>query len=327
MKSYEVDYKIKSKDVCDYIILADFHGLFDTKIAETIRNNKAKYVIIAGDLLNGWEWNNSRKLKEVRRFIDIIKENHKVIIGLGNHDLWNLSNNGFKNYKSLENDKVYPLFNDSCIIDNNSFTNFLPDKTCFSYSKQDEQVTVDKIINTYDKKTNYTSDKYINHLVSHNPYHFSHFEVIDNISKKYDIIETGHFHDGWIPTKYLDQNYNMCIDKNFNEAFNYSLLKNEYDKCNINPKRNLQRGIVYMYKEGYYVILPNNEIYYYNKVNNTYTKSYDNTLKKRLSIEKVPALVITGAINTFLRLPIFYPYITKLETTKENEYKVKRKIN
>ena len=31
-------------------------------------------------------------------------------------------------------------------------------------------------------------------------------------------------------------------------------------------------------------------------------------------------MVVTGVINTFMRLKIFYPYITNFEITKDNTY-------
>jgi len=321
MKTYNVSYKLNAKNNDKYILISDLHGSFNLEVAKYIRSlEDIKYVIISGDLFNKNNYSNPKKLNDIKTFLNIIKETHKVIISLGNHDLWNMDNDGFKNFKSLEDEDIFPIFNETCIIDNNRFTSFVPDKTCYSYLKQDNQETVDKILDTYDSKfTVSENSKYIEHLVSHNPYHFNHNEVIDAISKNYDLIETGHFHDGWIPTSYLDKNYDTMLDKGIQELVRNKVFKTNPDSLTVNPKRNLARGVSYIYEDGYYVVLPNNNIYYYNNEQNKYKLVDSEELSKRLSIKKVPPVIISGAINTFLKLKMFYPYITTIELTKEED--------
>ena len=317
MNKYQVNYKIPGRRSNKYLVLADFHGSFDLTLAKDISKNNAKYIIIAGDLLNGYAWTNQHKLNQVKKFLDIISNNHIVILCLGNHDLWHLCEEGFKNFRNLENNNVITLFNETKIVDNNAFTNFLPSKECYSYLKQDKSTTVAKIIKQY-KSIKPSSNKYIRHLISHNPYHFWHIDVIKKIAHDYDIIEVGHFHDGWIPTKYLNEHYDFCLDKGIQEIIKNRLLFTNPLMLSVKPKRNLSRGIVYMDEDGYYLLLPNNKVYYYDRVNNHYHDSNKEILKKRLEKEKIPALVITGAINTFKRLKIFYPYITVIEL--DNKY-------
>ena len=74
--------------------------------------------------------------------INIIKTNTKVIIGLGNHDLWGLTKKGLTNFKNLKCENVYPIYNETIIIDDNTFTNFIPDKSCYNYFKQDSKKTI-----------------------------------------------------------------------------------------------------------------------------------------------------------------------------------------
>ena len=208
MNIFDVEYTLNSKDNTDYILLSDMHGSFNLELANYINKQPAKYIVISGDLLNGQEWELKKKVEELRSFLGVISQNHKVIISLGNHDLWNLNINGIRNFYSLENiDNVYTIYNDSYIIDNNRFTSFVPSLELYSYKKQDDKKTIDKIIDQYQNKYSVSEDsKYIEHLVSHNPAHFNHKEIKDEISSKYDVIETGHFHDGWIPTKLLQKN-------------------------------------------------------------------------------------------------------------------------
>ena len=72
--------------------------------------------------------------------------------------------------------------------------------------------------------------------------------------------------------------------------------------------------MTFMYDDGYYVILPNNNVYFYNKIKKEYTKSNKKELEQRLSVEKVPPMIITGAINTSMKLKMYYPHITLIQT-------------
>lgn len=321
MKVYEVEYNVSSKDDSKYIVLSDFHGYFDNRLAYLVSDEEIDYVVIAGDLLNGYQWINKKKIKEVRSFLSIISEKHPVIVALGNHDLYRLSNEGLNNYKSLKNIKnVYPLYKDSVIIGNNRFTNFLPNLKSFNYQKQDSEETINELLKTYNNMEHVDKNsKYIEHLVAHNPYHFNHDIIKKEISSNYDVIETGHFHDGWVPTKLLDKKYNKYIDKGIHELIFKTLSFKKDNSLVVKPKRNLSRGITYIFEDGYIVLLPDNSVYYYNNSSNKYFVKNKEYLNNRLKEEKVPALIINGAINTFMRLKIFYPYITKVNLTKEKD--------
>ena len=313
MKIYNVNYSINYKGNSKYILISDFHGYFNIKLANYMSSIKSDYIIISGDIMNGSSWNKDKYFNKFKRFIDIISESHKVIISLGNHDLWGIEDIGSKNFKSLKSDSVYPIYNETCIIGNDSFTSFVPDKTCYNYFRQDDTKTVSDILKT---KIDIPSGNYIKHLISHNPYHFYHNDIMNNIGKKFDMIFVGHFHDGYIPTKYLIKRYNKMIDKGMQE-----ILHKKDMKTHLKHKRILARGIAYMYDDRYYVLLPNDEVYCYEKSNKYYLSS-----KEEIPSD-VPPIIITGAINTCFRLKMFYPYILKLENGKMNaNYYIKNNV-
>ena len=311
MKVCKIFYKIHSKDNFKYTLIADLHNQFNLSLAKYINENSNKYIIIAGDIFHGKNWNKSKRIYRFKKFLDVIKENHIVIVSLGNHDLWHINEEGFNNFKNLKDDNIYPIFNDTVIIDNNVFTSFVPDKTCYSYMKQEKQKTIDKLVKMINE-IDVSDKKYMRHLVSHNPMHFYHKEVIDLIKDKFDVIETGHFHDGWIPTKYVVKNYDKVLDKGFGEVLNNFIFRTNPYKLRINPKRILDRGTIYMYKEGYHVLLPNNKVYYFNKNDYTYKLSNKEEINK-----EVPFMIVSGAINTCKKIKMFYPIITNIELTKE----------
>ena len=124
------------------------------------------------------------------------------------------------------------------------------------------------------------------------------------------MIFVGHLHDGYIPTKYLIKRYNKIMDKGIQE-----ILVRKDKKTHLKHKRILSRGIAYMCDDCYYVLLPNNEVYKYDKSNKY-------SISNKEEIPSVPPIIITGAINTCFRLKMFYPYILQLENgeTKANYY-------
>lgn len=64
MKICKTSYRINSKENCNYTLIADFHGDFNLKVAKYIRDNSNKYIIIAGDIMNGYSWNNIKIINE-----------------------------------------------------------------------------------------------------------------------------------------------------------------------------------------------------------------------------------------------------------------------
>ena len=324
MKTYMVKYKITSKNDNKFIVLSDFHSYFSKTLANYISSIKSNYIIIAGDVFNGDKWNSNKWVNKFKDFIDIISENHIVIISLGNHDLFTISKKGFNNFRSLKSKNVYPLFNESISFKDVCFTSFVPSKKYYSYFEQDRKKVINGIIREYNNLDKSINKRKINILVSHNPYHFYHSEVSSLINKDFDFIITGHFHDGWIPTKFLDNNYDKILDNGLHEAINDIVFRNDPYTISVNPKRILSRGMARIDENGYFTMLPNNKIYYFDRNSNSYTKSN----KEEYMNSKTASLVISGAVNTFLKLKCFYPHITILETKKDKNILIaNRKIN
>ncbi len=326
MKLYNVNYNIPSKHENKYIVISDIHSNYDLRIAEYIKELEGEFVIIAGDLLNGNQWDNKLKVEEVQKFISAIAQKHKIIVSMGNHDVMALTETGLSNFKRLESIKnVYPLYNDSIVLNNDRFTNILPNsQKYFSYLRQHKQEMVDALCEFYSMGNVSRDSSYNEHLVAHNPYHFNHYEVL-NIVADYDMIETGHFHDGWVPTAILDKNYSKFINKGVKECLK-NTLGFDSRSLSVYPRRDLSRGITYLYDGKYYVLLPNNEVYCYLEDSNIFVPCTSQNIIETLSDKKTPALVISGAINTFKKIPVFYPYVTQVETNTQNNIDAKANI-
>ena len=125
----------------------------------------------------------------------------------------------------------------------------------------------------------------------------------------------------------MNKSYDKYIDKGIQELLRKKISFKKGNSLLVMPKRNLSRGITYTFEEGYIVLLPNSDIFYYNNEENNYYKKDIKYLIKRLGNKKVPALVISGAINTFGKLKMFYPYITHIKGIKDkNVYNAESKI-
>lgn len=268
MKIYEFDYINKDK----YVLLTNFHGSFDLNAAYEISQMICDYVIITGDLLCGYQWENTTKLQELKEFLSVISLNHPIVISLRNLDLMHLSKNGFDNYKKLGLiNNVYPIYNESIILKNQN--SYLENELKSSFETQKIGVS------------EYSS--YTNNILSSRSKNYNK-KSISSIINAFDLVESGYI--------------------NHNQLYN----KNE-----------LQKGIIYIFDDGYYVLLSNGKIYSYNRINDVFTLSNKTKLKNRLKDNNVPAIVVDGSLESYMKLPIFYSYSDNIEL---NDLKEKVKV-
>ena len=108
------------------------------------------------------------------------------------------------------------------------------------------------------------------------------------------------------------KNLDTILDKSFHELVRNKILRTDCYSLTVKPRRNLSHGMVYIYEDGYFLVLENNKIYFYDNKYNKYTISNDIELSNRLKNNKVPAIIITDAVNTFMKFRMFYPCISKI---------------
>ena len=275
MKIYEFDYINKDK----YILLTNFHGSFDLNAAQEISQMKCDYVIITGDLLSGYQWENNIKLQELKDFLSIISLTHPIVISLKNQDLMRLSRNGFDNYRKLGLiNNVYPIYNESIILKNqNSYL----ENDLKSYSET-QKIGVSE----------YSS--YTNNILSSRSKK-SNQKSISSIINAYDLVESGYI--------------------NLNSSNNNAYREN----------KEFQKGIIYIFDDGYYVLLSNNKIYSYDRINDVFALSNKTKLKNKLKENNAPAIVIDGSLENYIKSPILYPYNENIELNNiDEEAKIKR---
>ena len=278
MRLYEINKKVKSKGNDNYLLLTDFHGSIDLELVNEITNKDCNYIVITGDLIGGYQWESERKLDEIKSFLQIISNNHPVIIALRDKDLMSLTKKGFDNFKQLGLiNNVYPIYNESIILKNN--------KNKIDQDGLLSNISVQKIgVSEYSSYTN----NLLNSKSSKKQTMYS------SIINAYDLVETGHFNN-----------------------------EQELDKLNISEsiKKHLSRDVIFIFDDGYYLILPDNKIFYYDIVNDVYIKSNKQSLRKKLEEKNVPAIIVNGSNVDNIKLPILYNYfISDINNNVVNVY-------
>lgn len=167
------------------------------KLYNILKNIESKYVCIAGDLIDSY---NIEK-KYIIDYLKKLSKIKKVIISLGNHDI----RLKYKKYTSyfdrdfwdvISNiDNVYLLNNKGVLIDNIYFYGFTQS---FDYYYKNKYESLELLLSEIDNnKVNKTYGKY-KVLLMHSPIFIDKKVVREKLSS-YDLILSGHMHNGCVP--------------------------------------------------------------------------------------------------------------------------------
>lgn len=238
----ETKYKIYNKKIkknINILHISDIHFYklndinFLDKLYNKLNNYKTDYIIITGDILD-----ENRKTKDkivyLKNWIMKLSKISKVIIGLGNHDTYyedkkkyfNDYNSSFWN--SINKIKNVYVLNNSNYEDKNIFVYGYTPAIEYYYPKEKKEVMLQEI-----KEYNINEislDKY-NICLIHSPFFLSDKEV-ENSLDKYDLILSGHMHNGLVPP-ILDEIFNntrgiITRDKLFFKKMCRNFYKNKY---------------------------------------------------------------------------------------------------
>lgn len=348
MKNLTINYKVFNDKINDksIILLSDLHDYSKiSELSDDIINNSPDLVVIAGDILQSKKYiYKSSSFKNLKYFLEKISEYSPVILGLGNHDLYNSSKESLLGYKELENARngmIFPLNNESIILDNIKITEFHPSHKAFSPSLQENGNALIEFCNDYNNSNLEVSkiDKLFNILICHNPKIFSQAYSIgeqlnldlqpkecNNLSEtsnklgNYDLVLSGHLHNGYINTSKIIKNPAKYMDKGYWEM---PIEKNSDGKItNIRPwifkKTDMCRGTIYVAQTENKIIELCDGTYYYKK--NSFTDPFEVNEKYALDIintHKMIPIVISGGVNKYFNLPIDNPEITQVKVLKK----------
>lgn len=211
----DIVYSSKALKDITLIHLADIHFNKNTKdillkqIKEEIFKQNPDYVVITGDIIdNPSVVKDKIKIKKLVLFLTDLGNFTKVIISLGNHDIFKMDDyKFFKNLNDLKN--IYVLDNDNYMDDSIYISGFtLP--TNYYYNISDKE-SVEILIEHLKKYKNLTTNLPVflpKVSLIHSPIKLTDKEVL-TILKEYDLLLCGHTHGGMVPP-FLDK----CFKKN-----------------------------------------------------------------------------------------------------------------
>lgn len=242
MKNIEIIKNILSskklkKDIT-FIHIGDIHYNETTSakkleyIKYAIEDAHPDYIFITGDLLDRPKiTKNKEKIKLLVSWLNSLGNIAKVFISLGNHDI--ILEEDYKFFNKLNDiNNIYVLNNQSYEDENVFISGFtLPTNYYYNIEKhEDENALLETLQNNFNLVTNLPKKKYKVALI-HSPILLSEKKVIEKL-KEYDLILSGHMHNGLIPRildKIIKNNYGLISpDKRFFAKNTRGKIKTKY---------------------------------------------------------------------------------------------------
>lgn len=169
------------------------------KITEAILQETPEYVVITGDTIDESSVIKDKiQIKKLVTFLTDIAKNTKVILSLGNHDIY--QNNDFNFFKKLNDLKnIYVLNNDSYIDENIYISGFtLPTNYYYNITKKEsKEILIEHL--KKNKKITTNLPIFIPKIgLIHSPTKLTDKDVLVQL-KEYDLLLSGHTHNGMVP--------------------------------------------------------------------------------------------------------------------------------
>lgn len=208
----------KLKKNITFIHIGDIHYNETTSakkleyIKYAIEDAHPDYIFITGDLLDRPKiTKNKEKIKLLVSWLNSLGNIAKVFISLGNHDI--ILEEDYKFFNKLNDiNNIYVLNNQSYEDENVFISGFtLPTNYYYNIEKhEDEDALLETLQNNFNLVTNLPKKKYKVALI-HSPILLSEKKVVEK-SKEYDLVLSGHMHNGLIPRildKIIKNNYGL----------------------------------------------------------------------------------------------------------------------
>ena len=206
----DIVYNSKITKDITLIHISDIHFNKKTKekklnlIKEEIYKSNPDYVVITGDTIDESSVIKDKlRIKRLLVFLTDIAKFTKVIISLGNHDIF--SNEDYKFFKNLNGLKnIYVLNNESYIDENIYISGFtLPTNYYYNITKNESKEILLEHLKKYKKLTTNLPVFLPKVGLIHSPTKLPDKDIL-TILKEYDLLLSGHTHNGMVP-KVLDK--------------------------------------------------------------------------------------------------------------------------
>lgn len=204
-RQQDIIKNVDTKRDITIIHLSDIHFNLHTKlrkldkIREEIYKNNPDYVVITGDLLDEPSiTKNKQKIKELLMFLTDISNFTKLLISIGNHDVWN--NSDFKFFNNLNQiNNIYVLNNQSYQDDYIYIAGFtLPQHYYYNITREESMDTFLEAISEQKEMLNKLPLGIPKVALIHSPVLVTKKESL-NLLKEYDVVLSGHTHNGMVP--------------------------------------------------------------------------------------------------------------------------------
>ena len=350
MKNIVVNYKVFSDKIGDktILLLTDLHnypGGRKTTLIDDVKKVGADAIVIAGDIQKPDRYAiGSESQENLKEFLSGISEDAPVILGLGNHDLYGADSEMEKGYKDLESARrgmVYPLSNESVVLDGVRYTEFHPEHDAFSPAIQDSGRALLEYERDFSKSgiKIQENDPLFNVLVCHNPvpivqarmirqfikFDFTQeeFSKIVEFSRKvsrYDMVTSGHKHNGYIPLEWVLRKPKKYMEEGYWEMG----LEKDTDRkvTKVRPwifkKTDLCRGTQFISDSGKIIELCDGSFHIVDVVKGTepmgITEEQAFELIKKHNMLPV---AISGGVNKYFGIPVDSAELTKVDIVKK----------
>ena len=227
-------YEVKNNNLTEdhtLALITDMHlkdeldkEYFDSMIS-TLEKVNPNYITLAGDYFQGLQgkytfWKEKSR-NHLLYYLHAFREMAPVIMSLGNHDIERLHDKEKReHFKSLEDNNIYPLDNESLVLDDMNFMGYIPPKWAYPIDRivrRKERMIV-KDINKYNFEI---QDDKMNILLSHLPNILFDKYIMKKCPQiyQYDLVLSGHFHGGFT------EEQEACLNKTIDRLEEIKLLK------------------------------------------------------------------------------------------------------
>ncbi len=204
-KTTDIVYNTNTKKDLTIIHISDIHFNTDTslsklnKLTTEIKKNNPDYIMISGDLIDEPKIiKNKYKIKELLQFLSNLSEITKIFISLGNHDIFSPEDLKFFN-KLNELKNIYILDND-CYKDEFIYISglTLPNNYYYNITHEESSEVLVKHLTNNRKIISKLPRELPKVILIHSPIKLTNKEVLNKL-KEYDLILSGHTHNGMVP--------------------------------------------------------------------------------------------------------------------------------
>jgi len=204
-KQLDIIYNENTFKDITIIHISDIHFNLNTrknkldKIKEEIYKNNPDYVMITGDIIDNPNIiNNKLKIKELLVFLTDIGSFTKLLISLGNHDIF--SDKDYKFFDKLNDLKNIYVLNNTNYKDEFIYVSgmTLPNKYYYNITKKESTELLLHHLDEHQKLIARIPENLPKVSLIHSPINLAKEEVLKKL-KEYDLLLSGHTHNGMVP--------------------------------------------------------------------------------------------------------------------------------